>query len=74
MVSMAKFPNGIRWQSTAVIALHEALEAYLVHLFEESNLNGILAKRVTIQVKDIQSARRIRGEACYSERGRQLLF
>ena len=39
----------------------EAAEAYLVHLFEDSNLCAIHAKRVTIMVKDIQLARRIRG-------------
>ena len=46
----------------AVVALQEACEAYLVHLFEDSNLEAIHAKRVTIQAKDIQIARRIRGE------------
>ena len=39
----------------------QACEAYLVHLFEDSNLCAIHAKRVTIFVKDIQLARRIRG-------------
>ena len=43
------------------MALQEAAEAYLVHLFEDSNLCAIHAKRVTIFVKDIQLARRIRG-------------
>ena len=62
MVSMGKFPNGIRWQSNAVIALQEALEAYLVHLFEDSNITAIHAKRVTVMVKDIQVTRRVRGE------------
>ena len=57
-----RFPEGPRWQSQAVIALQEAAEAYLVHLFEDSNLEAIHAKRVTIQAKDIQLARRIRGE------------
>ena len=61
-VSMSKHPNGMRWQSMAVIALQEAAEAYLVGLFEDSNLNAIHAKRVTIMPKDIQLARRIRGE------------
>ena len=57
-----RFPEGPRWQSQAVVALQEAAEAYLVHLFEDSNLEAIHAKRVTIQAKDIQLARRIRGE------------
>lgn len=55
-------PCGYRWQLQAVIALQEAAENYLVHLFEDSNLNAIHGKRVTIQIKDIQLARRIRGE------------
>ena len=52
----------IRFQSAAVMALQEALEAYLVGLFEDTNLCAIHAKRVTIMPKDIQLARRICGE------------
>ena len=52
----------MRFQSTAVLATQEASEAYLVGLMEESNLCAIHAKRVTIMPKDIQLARRIRGE------------
>ena len=52
----------LRFQSTAVMALQEAAEAYLVGLFEDTNLCAIHAKRVTILPKDIQLARRIRGE------------
>ncbi|KAJ7283552.1 histone H3 [Mycena rebaudengoi] len=51
----------LRWQSTALMALQEATEAYLVHLFEDANLCAIHAKRVTIMQRDIQLARRIRG-------------
>ena len=50
-----------RWKVEALMALQEAAESYLVHLFEDSNLCAIHAKRVTIFVKDIQLARRIRG-------------
>ena len=50
-----------RWQAEALLALPEACEFYMVHLFEDSNLCAIHAKRVTIMVKDIQLARRIRG-------------
>jgi len=50
-----------RWQSTALQALKEATEAFLVHLLEDSNLCAIHAKRVTIMIKDMQLARRIRG-------------
>ena len=52
----------LRFQSSAVLALQEASEAYLVGLFEDTNLCAIHAKRVTIMPKDIQLARRIRGE------------
>jgi histone H3/H4 len=49
-------------QSTAILALQEASEAYLVHLFEDSNECAIHAKGVTIMQKDIQLAYHIRGE------------
>ena len=52
----------IRFQEKAVAALQEASEAYLVGLFEDANLCAIHGKRVTIMPKDIQLARRVRGE------------
>eukprot|EP01017_Pseudomicrothorax_dubius_P014810 TRINITY_DN17334_c0_g1_i1.p1 TRINITY_DN17334_c0_g1~~TRINITY_DN17334_c0_g1_i1.p1 ORF type:complete len:137 (+),score=39.52 TRINITY_DN17334_c0_g1_i1:104-514(+) len=52
----------LRFQSSAVMALQEAAEAYLVGLFEDTNLCAIHAKRVTIMSKDLHLARRIRGE------------
>ena len=52
----------VRFQSAAIMALQEAAEAYLVGLFEDSNLCAIHANRVTIMPKDIQLARRIGGE------------
>eukprot|EP00798_Chlamydomonas_sp_ICE-L_P030554 gene30554-biopygen16396 len=55
------FKTDLRFQSSAVLALQEAAEAYLVGLFEDTNLAAIHAKRVTIMPKDIQLARRIRG-------------
>ncbi|TEB35654.1 histone-fold-containing protein [Coprinellus micaceus] len=51
----------LRWQSSALQALQEAAEAFLVHLFEDANLCAIHAKRVTLMTRDIQLARRIRG-------------
>jgi len=42
--------------------LQEASEAYMIGLFENTNMCAIHAKRVTIMVKDFQLARRIRGE------------
>ena len=57
-----EFGAEYRFQSAAIGALQEASEAYLVGLFEDSNLCAIHAKRVTIMPKDLQLARRIRGE------------
>jgi histone H3 len=56
------YKTDLRFQSSAVLALQEAAEAYLVGLFEDTNLCAIHAKRVTIMPKDVQLARRIRGE------------
>ena len=56
------FKTDLRFQSQAILALQQASEAYLVGLFEDANLCAIHAKRVTIMPKDIQLARRIRGE------------
>jgi len=53
----------LRFQSSALAALQEASEAYLVGLFEDTNLCAIHAHRVTIMPKDMQLARRIRGES-----------
>ena len=52
----------LRYQSTALLALQEAAEAYLVGLFEDTLLCAIHAKRVTIMPKDMQLARRICGD------------
>ena len=52
----------LRFQSSAVMALQEASEAYLVGIFEDTNLCAIHARRVTIMPKDMQLARRIRGD------------
>ena len=54
--------GGLRFQSSAIACLQEAAEAYLVGLFEDTNLCAIHAKRVTIFPKDIKLARKIRGE------------
>ena len=56
------FKQDLRFQTHALAALQEASEAYLVALFEDTNLCAIHAKRVTIMPKDMQLARRIRGE------------
>jgi histone H3 len=56
------FKTDLYFQGAAIDALQEVSEAYLVGLFEDSNLCVIHAKRVTIMPKDIQLARRIRRE------------
>ena len=56
------FKTDLRFQSAVILCLQEAAEAYLVGLFEDTNLCAIHAKRVTIMPKDIQLARQIRGE------------
>ena len=56
------FKTELRWRSSALMALQEACKAYLVWLFEDSNLCAVHAKRVTIMPKDIQLACHICGE------------
>merc|ERR1712039_805820 len=58
----SEYRSELRFQSSAVLALQEASEAYMVGLFEDTNLCAIHAKRVTIMPKDMKLARRIRGE------------
>ena len=56
------YKTDLRFQSAVVLCLQEVMEAYLVRLFDDANLCAIHARRVTIMPKDIQLARRIRGE------------
>jgi histone H3 len=56
------YKTDLRFQSSAILALHESAEAYLVGIFQDTNLCAIHAKRVTIMPKDMVLARRIRGE------------
>ena len=51
-----------QWTVGAVDALYEASEDYLITLLEDANLLAIHTKRVTLQPRDIQLARRIRGD------------
>ena len=55
-----QFKQNINFQSMAVSALHEASEAYLVSMLDNSNLCAIHAKRVTLMPKDIQLSQRLR--------------
>jgi histone H3 len=51
-----------KYQKSTEFLIRKASEAYLVGLFEDTNLCAIHAKRVTIMPKDIQLTRRIRRE------------
>lgn len=53
--------TAIRFQSNALMCLHEAAEAHLVGLFQDAYLATLHAKRVTILPKDLSLARKIRG-------------
>ena len=57
-----KWQEGLKLQSSAVLALQEAGEAFLVGLMEQANMCAIHAKRVTIMPRDIQLACRIQGD------------
>merc|ERR1712059_11513 len=61
-ISVVGSNTELRFQSIALLALQEATEAYLVTLMEDSLLAAIHAKRVTVMVKDMSLARRIRGD------------
>ena len=52
----------LRWTVHALGAIHEAVEAYAVQLFERSNLCAIHGKRVTIQPKDMDLVLKVRDE------------
>jgi histone H3 len=54
--------ESLRFQSSAILALQEATEAYVVSLLADTNLCAIHTRRVTIQPKDVQLALRLRGE------------
>jgi len=54
--------EGLRFQASAVLAIQEATEAHMVNLFADTCLCAIHGRRVTIMPKDIQLARRLRGE------------
>ena len=56
------FKGDLRFQSTALLAKQESAEAWVVGLFEDTNLCAIHAKRVTIMPKDIKLAKRIRND------------
>jgi len=61
-IAQERSVQGLRFQSAALMALQEAAESYMVHLFEDTLLCAIHAKRVTVMPKDMNLARRIRGD------------
>ena len=58
----SEYKADLRFQASAIAALQEATEAYMVSMFEDTNLCAIHGKRVTVMPKDMQLALRIRGE------------
>ena len=58
----------LRFASQALVALQESSEAYLVGIFEDTQLCALHANRVTIMKKDMELARRIRGDANHDHR------
>ena len=52
----------VRFQSTAIAALQEAAENFIVDLFEDVNLLAVHTKRVTVMHRDIRLALRICGD------------
>jgi len=61
-IAQERSVQGLRFQSAALMALQEAAESFMVQLFEDTLLCAIHAKRVTIMPKDMNLARRIRGD------------
>ena len=51
----------LRWTQGATKAIHEGAESYMISLLEDANLLAIHARRITVQSRDIQLARRIGG-------------
>ena len=62
------YDSDLRFASQALVALQEAAEAYLVGIFEDANMCALHANRVTIMRKDMDLARRIRGDAQHDHR------
>ena len=54
--------EGLRFQSSAVAAIQEATESYVVSLLADTNLCAIHTRRVTIMPRDVHLTRRLRGE------------
>ena len=57
-----KINSDLRFSAQGLLALQESAESFMTGLFEDSYMCSIHAKRVTLMPKDVQLARRIRGE------------
>lgn len=53
---------GLRFQASAVAAIQEATESFVISLLSDSNLVALHANRVTAMPRDLQLVRRLRGE------------
>ena len=53
---------GLRFAATALAALQESTESYIISLLADANLCSLHAKRVTAMPSDLNLARRLRGE------------
>jgi histone H3 len=56
-----EFKPDLKFQSQAILAIQEASEAYLVGFFEDAYFIALHAKRLTLQAKDWNLAKKIRG-------------
>ena len=54
--------EGLRWSASAVAAVQEATESYIISLLSDANLCALHTRRVTAMPRDLQLARRLRGE------------
>lgn len=57
---MFPYKTPFRWQTAALMALQEVAEAFLINLFEYTNIVAHNSKRSTIMLRDMQVVRRIR--------------
>ncbi|KAF9461539.1 putative DNA binding protein [Collybia nuda] len=59
----AEYKDDLQFQPSAIEALHEACEAYIAEYLNHANLVALHAKRVTIQPKDMELVKKIRGQS-----------
>jgi histone H3 len=57
-----KHKDGLRFAASALAALQESTESYVISLLADANLCSLHAKRVTAMPSDLHLARRLRGE------------